>query len=271
MPRIERRVDYGEWFTKLPSAARLRVGGRGARVARRGQRPPARHARRPRGLRRRRDRAGVPAGAHHARQPQRRLRRAGRRGHADPDRGVGGAVALGAPAGRRDQRRLRVRDAPELAQPSPTPSIRPGRRAGRSSSCCAAIPRTTVLVAPAGNQGSRTRQYPAAFGLDAPERGRRRLDRAGRPALDVLELRAVGRVLHRRRERAVDVRHELARARPRTPSRRASRAPARTRRRTSPRAGRCWSGTSFAAPKVDGRDRAARRRRARRRSRPGRS
>ena len=29
------------------------------------------------------------------------------------------------------------------------------------------IPRTTVLVAPAGNQGSRTRQYPAAFGLHA--------------------------------------------------------------------------------------------------------
>jgi len=30
------------------------------------------------------------------------------------------------------------------------------------------MPRTTVLVAPAGNQSSRTRQYPAAFGLSHP-------------------------------------------------------------------------------------------------------
>ena len=75
------------------------------------------------------------------------------------------------------------------------------------------LPRATVLVAPAGNQGSRTRQYPAAFGLTHSNVvGVGSISRRGGQALGVLQLRPVGRVLHRGRERALGVHHELARA-----------------------------------------------------------
>ena len=94
VPRIERHVDYGEWFTKLDGqpgygwvdAARESLdAGNDRRLD-----TLVGHAGFVAGV----IAQGCPQARITRRRPQRRLRRAGRLRHADPDRGVGRPVAL---------------------------------------------------------------------------------------------------------------------------------------------------------------------------------
>ena len=258
-------VDHGDWFTALEGrpATRRWAPRRPSRSTRTTTASSTRSS--ATRLRRRRRRAGVPAGAHHARQPRRRLRRAD---DADTPLPTEASVArsLWEHRRRRDQRRLRVPDAPERAAVPTGRSVRAPEldlraRAARDAAHdgdgrAGREPEQPHAAVPRRVRPRRTRTSSASARW-----GRRRSASTSRTTAPWVDCCTGG-------ENVLSTFVRAGAVRPRTPSRRAS------GRRRAPDEGftsgwALWSGTSFAAPKVAAAIARLVTRRARRRSRPG--
>ena len=116
-----------------------------------------------------------------------------------------------------------------------------------------------MLVAPAGNQAAGRGSTPPRSHLGRAERGRRRLDRAAADRARASRTTARGSRAAPRARTCCRRSSRAGTARPRMPSRRASGHAGAQPSKDFTSGWARWSGTSFAAPKVDGRDRERRR------------